>query len=577
MPGQTGHAAGARRGPGLRGVPGWAGLAAALLLVAHAGLAVSSLAVKSVTNDELAHLPAGLAAVETGELRLNPEHPPLVKLLSGLAAATLSPALPLDSTAYRAANEWAFGRAVLFAQGNEARALLFRGRLPVVALSMLGGLGVFLWSRRRFGPGGGLFSLALYAFSPTVLAHGRLVTMDAAVAAGGVWTLYLAWRSQAPGDGAGTHRRLARTAACGLALGLTLGAKFSGLILLPALALADLGAAGVRGRAVWRRRLVRWGVVVPVAALVVEALYLGSGGLGRYVHDLRHLYRENDPDALYYLAGRFRRGSFPEYFPVALAVKSSLAGLAAMAGGLALAGRALVRRLPRRRDDLYLWLPAALWLAVHCAFALDLGVRYLLPVYALLFVLAGGLVPAAGRAVSGDAGGIARRRIALALPAVLALAQLSTALAAHPDYLPFFNRLAGGERGGVRWLDDSNLDWGQDLARLAPWLAARGVGPVRLLYYGAGVPAAYGVEREPMLPSDWLRAPRPGDYVISAEYLIRGLHQAEATGAASDWLRRYEPSDVLGGTLYLYRFQAPAAGKPGEGDETGEAQDRAGS
>lgn len=593
MPGQTGHAAGARRGPVSRGLPAWAGLAAALLLAAHAGLAVSSLAVKSVTNDELAHLPAGLAAVATGELRLNPEHPPLVKLLSGLAASTLHPALPLGSRAYGTGNEWAFGRAVLFASGNDPRALLFRGRLPVVALSVLGGLGVFLWSRRRFGPGGGLLSLALYAFSPTVLAHGRLVTMDAAVATGAVWTLYLAWQAQASPGGGGLRRRLVLSAAAGLALGLTLGAKFSGLILLPALGLADLGAAGVRGRDAWRDRLARWSVLLPVAALAVEALYLGSGGLARYVHDLGHLYRENDPDALYYLAGRFRRGRFPEYFLVALAVKTSLAGLVAMAGGLALAVRALLRRLPRRRDDLYLWLPALLWLAFHSAFALDLGVRYVLPLYALLFVLAGGLVPALETAFGGARGEPARPRLALALPPALAvslaLVQLSTALAAHPDYLPYFNRLAGGARGGVYWLDDSNLDWGQDLARLAPWLAARGVGPVRLLYYGAGVPAAYGVQREPVAPSDWLRGPRPGDYVISAEYLIRGLREADATGAASDWLRRYAPSGVLGGTLYLYRFQpvppalsqqgspaAKAASVESQDGEAEEAQGRAG-
>ncbi len=573
-------------------------LAAALLLAAHAGLAVSSLAVKSVTNDELAHLPAGLAAVATGELRLNPEHPPLVKLLSGLAASTLHPSLPLASPAYRQGNEWAFGHRVFFESGNDPRTLLFRGRLPIVALSMLGGLGVFLWSRRRFGAGGGLLSLALYAFSPTILAHGRLVTMDAAVAAGTVWTLYLAWRARRPETGAHPLGHLAvRSGACGLALGLTLAAKFSGLILLPALALADLGASGVRARSVWRERLVRWGVMLPVAALVVTAFYLGAGGLARYVHDLGHLYGENDPNALTYLAGRFRQGRFPEYFLVALAVKTSLAGLVAMAGGLALAGRALLRRTPRWRDDLYLWIPAALWLAVHSGLALDLGVRYVLPLYPLLFVLAGGLVPALtpnripelaatpgnqpetaeGRPGTGSGAGRSwLRRLAPTLPALLAsvlgLAQLSTALVAHPDYLPFFNRLAGGARGGVRWLDDSNLDWGQDLARLAPWLAARRIGRVRLLYYGAGVPRAYGVEREPMLPSDWLQAPRPGDYVVSAEYLIQGLHQAETAGVASDWLRRYRPSDVLGGTLYLYRFRAsslPAEDRQEE--ETGQA------
>lgn len=542
------------------------------------------MAVKSVTNDELSHLPAGLAAVATGELRLNPEHPPLVKWLAGAAGATLDPELPLDAAAYREANQWAFGRATLFESGNDHRALLFRGRLPVVALSVLGGLGVFLWSRRRFGAAGGLLSLALHAFSPTVLAHGRLVTMDAAVAAGAVWTLYLGWlavRTARPSDGL----RALRDGLFGLALGLTLGAKFSGLLLLPALALADLATAGVTFRAAWHRRVLRWAVAGGAAALVVQALYLFPADPLRYLHDLRGLYAENDPDALYYLGGRFRSDGFPEYFLAALAVKTSVAGLVAMAAGLALAVR---RALPGadgedRRDDLWLWLPAALWIAAHSAWALDLGVRYLLPVYPLLFVLAGAVPRAVVRLRS--ARGQKPALAAGAVVLVLGGAQLATAAAAWPDYLPFFNRPARAlaeARGGVPWLDDSNLDWGQDLARLAPWLESKGIGRVRLLYYGAGVPEAYGVAREPMLPDDWWHSPRPGDYVVSAQYLVRGLHTARTEGAPTDWLLRHRPAGVLGGTLYLYRFapSAPAAGAgptpEGEREEAEAAGGRAG-
>ncbi|MGD2113646.1 MAG: glycosyltransferase family 39 protein, partial [Acidobacteriota bacterium] len=528
--------------------------AAVLLLLLHGALAISSLAVKSVTNDELSHLPAGLAAVATGEIRLNPQHPPLVKLLAGLSASTADPALPLDGSAYERADQWTFGRAVLFGAGNDHRTLLFRGRLPVVALSLLGGLGVFLWSRERFGDGGGLLSLTLFAFSPTVLAHGRLVTMDAAVAAGAVWTLYLWWRStRAPtSDSTGTGRTpRGRAIACGAALGLTLGAKFSGLLLLPAMALVQ-GAALVSGsardrasdrarlrlRGLLREAVPPWLWVLPVAVVVVELLYLLPPDPLRYLRDLGTIYSANDPDAPYYLHGRFRQGGFPHYFAVALAVKTSLAGLAAMAGGLLAAGAGAPSRFPsesavgpgstaanrpRWRDDLYLWLPALLWFGVHSAFALDLGVRYLSPVYPLLFVLAGGIVPALGRAAGATPAASRRVRLAaLALPFALGLSQVSTALAAHPDYLPFFNRLAGGTPGGIHWLGDSNLDWGQDLARLAPWLQAQGIERPRLLYFGAGVPAAYGVERRPMVASDWWEAPRPGVYVISAQYLIRG-------------------------------------------------------
>ena len=77
---------------------------------------------------------------------------------------------------------------------------------------------------------------------------------------------------------------------------------------------------------------------------------------------------------------------------------------------------------------------------------------------------------------------------------------------------------------------------------------------MRLLHFGTAPPSAYGVPADPVLPSDWKEAPRPGLYVISAHWLVHGLYQARAQGAKSDWLDRYEPVDVLGGSLYLYAF-----------------------
>src|SRR5262249_49578175 len=145
-----------------------AGGLAAALLAAHAALATHALWSQSAGYDETSHLAAGLAAVATREIRLNPQHPPLVKLAAGLPAP---PRLPLASAAYAEGREWDFGREVLFGSGNDPQALLRAGRLPVVALSTLAGLAVFAWSRARFGAGAGCFSLALWAFSPTALAH----------------------------------------------------------------------------------------------------------------------------------------------------------------------------------------------------------------------------------------------------------------------------------------------------------------------------------------------------------------------------------------------------------------------
>ena len=539
-------------------------LAVVLLLAAHAGLAVDSLRRKSVTYDEVSHLPAGLAHAASGEMRLNRQHPPLVKLLAGLAAGTAGPDLPLDGEDYREGREWAFGREVLFGGGNDSGELLFRGRLPTVALSLVGGLAVFAWSRRRWGAGGGLLSLGLWAFSPTVLAHGRLVTMDVPVAALSTLALYLWWRAvRAPGAGL----RLA----CGAVLGLALATKFSALVLPPAMVLSELAAGGVRGG--WRGRLAGWATVFGAAAVVVQGFYLGAGGLAGYARGARLLYADLPADYPFYLAGRFRRGRFPLYFPVAFAVKSTLAELAAGVGAVAAAA------LRRRRDDLFIWLPAACWFAASMIGASNQGVRYLLPVYPLLFVAAGGLVPAlAGLAARlrsapavaesepGERGAMestpAPRRpwAGPALAVLLVTAQAAEAAVHHPDYIPYFNPLAGGTAAGPRWLDDSNLDWGQDVGRLPGWLRERGIGRVRMAWFGPTDPDYYGVLREPFPLADWREGPRPGAYVVSAHVLVRGLLDARERGWRSDWLDRYRPAGVLGGSLYLYVF---AEGEPG--------------
>jgi hypothetical protein len=130
-------------------------------------------------------------------------------------------------------------------------------------------------------------------------------------------------------------------------------------------------------------------------------------------------------------------------------------------------------------------------------------------------------------------------------------------LAAFPNYVAFFNAAAGGSRGGIRFLGDSNLDWGQDLKLLAQWQQDHQNQTLYLAYFGLADPAYYGVTYR-NLPGSYQFGPpyepprAPGVVAISATHL-QGIYQED------DMLRVYrtigqrlEPIEVLGGTIYLY-------------------------
>src|SRR5262245_14671976 len=187
--------------PGILGSPGrgktvrrvLAGLAAGTLLLVFWLQMVLALSRLSATTDEVVHLPAGYTYWATRDFRLNPEHPPLAKLIAAVPLLALKPHLDLSWPEWKSNQEAIFGYGFLYT--NDADRLLFWGRVPMLLLATLGGLVVFFWARDMFGRTAGLFALAMFAFSPNLLAHGMLVTTDVPVAVFITLALYLYWKN----------------------------------------------------------------------------------------------------------------------------------------------------------------------------------------------------------------------------------------------------------------------------------------------------------------------------------------------------------------------------------------------
>ena len=181
-------------------------IAAICLILIFCLQAVLALPRLSATSDEAVHLASGYSYWQTRDFRMNPEHPPLAKLIAALPLLVLQPKLDTSTNVWNEPSQYEFGFDFLYR--NNADRLLFWGRLAMVAVAALGAVITFLWSRDLFGPKAALLALGLYAFSPNLLAHGMLITTDVSVAAFSLLTLYLFWR-QGERPQCGSRRRTA--------------------------------------------------------------------------------------------------------------------------------------------------------------------------------------------------------------------------------------------------------------------------------------------------------------------------------------------------------------------------------
>jgi hypothetical protein len=436
--------------------------------------------------------------------------------------------------------QWRLGNAVLF--GDDPQRVLFWARLPMVLVATLLGAVLLFWGWQMLGTGAALGAVTLFAFDPSLVAHGALVTTDVGCAAFGTLFVFLLWRYM-------TSRTHAGLIIAGLALGLALTAKFSALFLLPVVVVLLLLAAPGEGA-----RRVAWagGVLLAMlvaAAAVIEAAYFFPSDALAYVDGLRQVNADHNPAYWPFMAGRFAP-RFWSYYVVTYLLKEPIPSLVLAAIGV----RAITRPDVPVLDRACVLLPPALLVVGYTVFSHNLGMRYVIPALPFLHLLGG-----AGLARLWSAGR-GWRALGMALVAWLVI----NAAGIFPDHLSYFNEAAclprqaraigldAGSSCGALWLDDSNVDWGQGLAQLAAWLTANPAPrPLRLAYFGSVPPERWGVRAEPLDARVLEGAPPPGRYVLSAHVYAR-LRGALAARGGDAWLLRTEPSAIVGHAYYVY-------------------------
>lgn len=546
------------------------------LLLAWVALAVTSLVGDAPTVDEFVYPPEGLYYLRTGDFRFNPQNPPLIKLLGAIPAVLRRAPLDLSPQWHTNAGgwePWLLGTRFMLDNRGAYHGIFVEGRLLVVALGALLGWLVFRWARELWGDLGGVTALAAYVVCPTVLAHARLVTPDLPVTLFMFAASYALWRlTEAP-----TRRHALALGAC---VGLAFASKFSAVLLAPILAAQLWAGLRAHGNRFGDKGFVRAGAAAGIAlaaAVVVIDLAFGLRGLFTRLGDLRFasgLFRGVAgalpwlrlplPDALLlgidaktadaaqgefsagFLSGRWSTTGFRSFYLVSFLAKTPL-GLLGLAG----VAMSLWRKEDRARD-----LPAAvavlapvaafLGLSTLLFYRVNYGVRYLLPMFPFLYVACGRAAVVAVRGAW----------VAPTAAALLLWAGAST-VSTHPHYLPYVNELWGGPELAYQTFVDSNVDWGQDLKRLADWARANDVPSVRLAYFGHVDPGVYGLRYEPLRAGD-----RPGGVVAVSASQLQGLAypstyeepgRVRAVGRDDfAWLRDRTPTAVIGHSIFVY-------------------------
>ncbi|MFJ9705093.1 ArnT family glycosyltransferase [Streptomyces sp. NPDC101234] len=514
-----------------------------LLLAQMAAAMVTTAVQQTPTTDEPVYVATAVDYLHEHRIRYNPEHPPLGKLviMAGLAVAD-----PHYDPSYKG-NQGQVGRHLLYASGNDPWRVMLWARLPMIVLTLLFGLVAFAFAREILGRTAGLLALTLYAFSPDLIAHGSLATLDVPSAGFVLASAWLVWRAR--------RRPRLYLPLAGAALGASVATKMSALPAIPVLAaLAVVSVWGARpGRAL--RALAAAAVVAVTAVAVVWLSYLAVDPRLRFlpaepvpaVHGLRgalvdlmpfpRAYRDGmrvqfaleDLPWQGYLFGHLYTGSRWYYLPAALLVKTPLGMLALWAAGAVAV--VTVRRL--RPAAPYVLVPPAVLLASAMTGSRDFGTRY--AVFMPMFLAVGGASVLA-----------LRRRWARPAAGALVLFVAVSSLRTFPLYLPYSNEAFGGPAKTHLRLHDSNVDWGQDLGRLADRLKERYPGErIWLVYKGSGVPAYYGIHA-----ADPRKVPAGkvhGLLVVSDSWV------AKARGELAELIHSSRPVDDVGHSITIYR------------------------
>ncbi|HUQ91807.1 MAG TPA: glycosyltransferase family 39 protein [Bryobacteraceae bacterium] len=502
-----------------------------------------------ITTDEPSHILSSILYWEGNDKLAPRDMPPLIKITGGWAAARAGFRIVEEShPVWKTNHEWNISQDMILRMSERSlRSSMYQARLPLLIFPVMTSLLLWWWGRQLFTPLTGLMLAFLFMAEPTALAHGALFKNDHASAFGYLLFWYCAWRYW-------KKSTLANATWLGVATAVAVLTKLSMLILAPIAPAIVLAVAMARARSVPRALAALLLVLVIPYATAIAACQFETQPLGFLpvpapmrtgVQAL--LFNSAKETAVYLTGHRYPWGS-RAYFAIGALVKSPEVLLVLLLTGIVFLARQFRQKALTLADAFWL-LPGALYFSLASLSSLQLGFRLILPCLPFAILLCGAPLRL-----------LEKHRWPLLLIATVLIAPL---VVYYPNYLPYFNYVSGGAANGLRYLSDSNLDWGQGLRELRRYVNENRIEQFSLSYMGSDSVTAYlrpefyhwidpPFSGRPI--STMLYTPPPGVYAISAT-LLTGQYFEEPYRDFYRAFRESKPIAYAGYSIYIYRFR----------------------
>lgn len=593
-------------------------LFAAILLLTIFFLALFGIKDDAFTFDETAHVASGFSYLTQKDYRLNPEHPPLIKDLSAFPLLFLNLNFPKDDPSWvqEKPPQWwfqfDFGSQFLYRSGNNPDQILFWSKLPMILVLVFLGWFLFFWTRKLFGNKPALLALFLFAFSPTFLAHGRLVTTDIGSALGVVLATYF-WLKF-------LENPLAKNIIlAGLIFGLSMLLKFNLILLIPFFAIITLIYAWLNNaeKPLFNKKLcggltstlqrsnlskclsrqilkyfgfslligiigtvfVIWPVYqyhvlnYPPEQQIRDTQFLLSGTsvpktlvnlnlsmvespilrpFSQYLLGLLLAINRSTTGHTTYFLGEISARGWKSYFPTVYSIKETLTfhilTIIVLLYFAWLIKKPFWQETFKRTKE---------WAKNHFpefAMLVFIAIYWATSLNSKLNIGVRHLLPVFPFTILLVSYGISLwlkepfLKLRYVLLFVLVAWQIFSVVKVYPHFLSYFNELVGGPDKGYIYVVDSNLDWGQDLKRLKNWMEENKIDKIYLDYFGGGDARYY--LGETFLPWWGKRDPKE---LPKGSYLAVSVSQLQG-GRGVPASNFDQPTDYY---MWLYQYEPP--------------------